>query len=73
MGSLAVQKSILVAIKEGEWDYEPGEVDDGQFDATKAMPGTSEKLSVLAARVQAGLPLWNRQDRTEYDEGTNTA
>jgi hypothetical protein len=32
------------------------------------MPGTNEKLSVLAARVEAGLPLWNHNDRTEYDD-----
>ena len=61
-------KNVLDAIKLGEWDFEPVEVDDSNFDPTGAMPGTNEKLSVLAARVEAGLPLWNCNDRTEYDD-----
>jgi hypothetical protein len=61
-------KNILDAIKLGEWDFEPQVVEDSTFDPTGAMPGTDEKLSVLAARVEAGLPLWNRNDRTEYDD-----
>jgi hypothetical protein len=61
-------KNVLDAIKLGEWDFEPDTVDDSTFDPTGAMPGTDEKLSVIAARVQAGLPLWNREDRTEYDD-----
>ena len=63
-----MQKSILEAIKQGEWDYEPEQVEEKYFDPTRAMPGTREKLTILAARVQAGLPLWHRKDRTEYDE-----
>lgn len=63
------KKNILDRIKQGEWDCEPESVDDGLFDATIAMPGTNEKLSVLAARVEAGLPLWHGCDRTDYDEG----
>ena len=62
------RKSVLEAIKEGVWDYEPEEVDGSGFDATKAMPGTDEKLSVLAERIEAGLPLWHVSDRTDYDE-----
>lgn len=61
-------KNVLDAIKLGEWDFEPEAVDDSHFDPTGAMPGTNEKLSVIAARVEAGLPLWNRDDRTEYDD-----
>ena len=60
--------NVLDAIKLGEWDFEPVEVEDCNFDPTGAMPGTNEKLTVLAARVAAGLPLWNRDDRTEYDD-----
>lgn len=60
--------NVLDAIKLGEWDFEPNKVDDSNFDPTGAMPGTNEKLSVLAARVQAGLPLWNGNDRIEYDD-----
>ena len=61
-------KSVLEAIKQGEWNYEPESIDEKQFRATRAMPGTDEKLSILAARVEAGLPLWHGHDRTEYDD-----
>ena len=67
-GSSIVPKSVLDAIKQGVWDFEPTEVTEKHFDATEAMPGTDEKLEILAARVQAGLPLWHKQDRTEYDD-----
>ncbi len=67
-GKLAVHKSILDAIKEGDWEYEPAEVEENRFHPTGAMPGTREKLGVLADRVQAGLPLWHGHDRTEYDD-----
>lgn len=63
-----MQKSVLDAIKQGEWTYEPKTVDEGEFQCTRAMPGSDEKLSVLAARVEAGLPLWHGLDRTEYDD-----
>jgi len=63
-----VLKSVLEAIKQGEWNYEPESVDEKCFFSTHAMPGTSEKLSVMAARVEAGLPLWHGRDRTEYDD-----
>ena len=62
------KQNILDRIKQGEWDCEPESVGEELFDATRAMPGTGEKLSVLAARVQAGLPLWHGCDRTEYDD-----
>ena len=61
-------KSVLEAIKQGEWNYEPENIDEQAFRATRAMPGTNEKLSVMAARVEAGLPLWHGHDRTEYDD-----
>lgn len=61
-------KSVLEAIKQGEWNYEPEGVEEHSFLATHAMPGTNEKLTVLAARVEAGLPLWHGHDRTEYDD-----
>jgi hypothetical protein len=67
-GKQTVRKSILEAIRDGEWDYEPEQVAETRFDPTGAMPGTREKLSVLANRVQAGLPLWHGNDRTEYDD-----
>lgn len=61
-------KSVLEAIKLGEWNFEPESIEEKRFDATRAMPGTDEKLEVLAARVRAGLPLWHGRDRTDYDD-----
>ena len=61
-------KSVLEAIKLGVWDYEPERVQEGSFRATRAMPGSDEKLEVLASRVAAGLPLWHGADRTDYDD-----
>jgi hypothetical protein len=63
-----VANSILEAIRLGVWDFEPKTVDDNQFDATEAVPGSREKLSVLAERVAQGLPLWHRSDRQNYEE-----
>jgi hypothetical protein len=65
---LSVHKSILDAIRDGEWDYEPEEVTENRFTPTGFMPGTREKLSVLADRVRSGLPLWHGHDRMEYDD-----
>jgi hypothetical protein len=67
-GDRDVPKSVLEAIKQGQWDFEPEAVEERKFDATGAMPGTDEKLEVLAARVRAGLPLWHGSDRTEHDD-----
>ena len=63
-----MSKSVLDAIKEGIWNFEPEVVDDNQYDATRAIPGTREKLSVLAERARAGLPLWHDRDRPDYEE-----
>ena len=68
-----MQRSVLEAIRQGEWNYEPEKVEENQFKSTSAMPGTDEKLSVMAARVKAGLPLWHREDRIDYeDEESNS-
>jgi len=68
LGRDAVLKSVLEAIKQGEWSYEPEKIDENHYDPTLAMPGTDEKLTIMAARVEAGLPLWHGHDRTEYDD-----
>jgi hypothetical protein len=60
--------SVLEAIKMGLWDFEPEDVESDQFDCTDAMPGTTEKLQVLANRVQRGLPLWHPGDREDLDD-----
>jgi hypothetical protein len=67
-GSSSVSKSILEAIQQGLWDYEPEEARVDEFRATGAMPGTEKKLSILAERVRRGLPLWHPADRKDYDQ-----
>ena len=42
-------------------------IESSDFEATKAMPGTDEKLVVMTERVRQGLPLWHPEDRRTYD------
>lgn len=63
-----LQKSILQAIQDGQWDYEPPELGSGHYDSTGALPGSDEKLAILAQRAQKGLPLWHEEDRRSYDD-----
>ena len=65
---VVVPNCVLEAIKLGLWDFEPVQVDENQFSSTTAMPGTQEKLAILAQRVQKGLPLWHSQDRRDYED-----
>jgi hypothetical protein len=60
--------NVLDAIREGDWYFEPEEVGPGHFRPTSAIPGTPEKLDILAERARAGLPLWHAADRMDYDE-----
>ena len=60
-------KSVLEAIKLGIWDFEPREVQYDDFEAADAMPGTNEKLTVLAERARRGLPLWHVSDRNDME------
>ena len=60
-------KSVLEAIKMGLWDFEPPEVGFGEFDPADSMPGTKEKLQILAERARNGLPLWHNEDRTDVE------
>ncbi len=61
-------ESILDAIKDGQWDYEPEQLTSDNYDSTRALPGTDEKLDILASRVKTGLPLWHPSDRRTYDD-----
>lgn len=63
-------RSVLEAIKQGQWNFEPAS-DVGETEATHALPGSSEKLQVLAERLRLGLPLWNNGDRRTYDDQDN--
>ena len=60
--------SILDAIREGQWDFEPEQRAPQQFRATGAMPGSKNKLHIMAERVRLGMPLWHPSDRTDYDQ-----
>jgi hypothetical protein len=62
-----VPRSVLEAIKMGIWDFEPCEIEFAKFEAADAMPGTQEKLLVLAARAERGLPLWHVDDRQDVE------
>lgn len=61
-------RSVLEAIQQGIWDYEPRKLEKEDFSATSAMPGTKEKLDILAARLAQGAPLWHPEDRCEYED-----
>ncbi|MEZ6092824.1 MAG: hypothetical protein R3C03_01105 [Pirellulaceae bacterium] len=63
-----MQDSVLEAIRNGQWDYEPEYISEEQFDQTKALPGSEEKVAILAERAKAGLPLWHSRDRQSYDD-----
>ena len=60
-------KSVLEAIQAGDWDFEPARIADQEFIATDALPGSSEKLEILARRIRDGLPLWHPDDRHTVD------
>ena len=61
--SFTVRQSVLDAIKSGHWHFEPERVLKTEFRPTEALPGSNEKLEVLAQRVAMGLPLWHPDDR----------
>jgi hypothetical protein len=63
--------SILEAVKQGQWDFEPREVDQRCYDSTVAMPGSDEKLAIMAERLRLGLPLWHPRDRRSWNDGDN--
>lgn len=61
-------ESVLDAIRQGQWDYEPDVVASEEYDCTAALPGSNEKIDILAARAQDGLPLWHPEDRRSFDD-----
>lgn len=61
-------KSILDAIREGIWDFEPKKAEPRRYNSTDALPGTYEKLDILAERVSRGLPLWHPSDRQSFND-----
>jgi hypothetical protein len=63
-----VPRSILEAIQQGDWEFEPGGEELVSLKPTTALPGTAEKLLVLAERLQQGLPLWHPADPRSYED-----
>ena len=65
-----MSRSLLEAIKQGDFNFEPPATNhrEGEMPATAALPGTAEKLDVLAERMRLGLPLWHPSDRRSYDD-----
>ncbi len=61
-------ESVLEAIRQGQWDFEPSDVNEKEYDSTGALPGSPEKISALAERALDGLPLWHSGDRVSYDD-----
>ena len=64
-----MSRSVLEAIKQGDWNFEPSGQQVVNLKATAAMPGSTEKLDVLAERLRQGSPLWHPSDRLTYDDG----
>jgi hypothetical protein len=63
-----MRQSVLNAIRQGDWDFEPEPLQEEMFDSTAALPGSEEKVKELAKRAVQGLPLWHSEDRKTYDE-----
>ena len=61
-------RSVLHAIQDGQWDYEPSDVPANDYQNTEAMPGSQEKLALMAERLSDGLPLWHPDDRQTFDD-----
>jgi len=68
-----MRDSVLDAIKQGQWDFEPKSVRSSDYDATEALPGSNEKVMLLAERIRGGLPLWHPDDRLSYDDTDDAA
>lgn len=66
--SPAEPSTVLDAIDQKLWNFEPSEVAADEFEACRSLPGTADKLSILAERVQRGLPLWHPADCRDCDD-----
>ncbi len=63
-----MSNTVIDAIKAGQLDFEPRDIELEEFEACPAMPGTPAKLLVLAERIRMGLPLWHPADRQDCDD-----
>ena len=65
--------SVLDAIRAGIQDYEPDPVTAEEFESTRAVAGSWEKIEELRRRVELGLPLWHPHDNVNRDDGNDEA
>lgn len=63
-----MRESVLDAIRQGQWNFEPESVKSSDYDSTEALPGSDEKITALATRALEGLPLWHPEDRQSFDD-----
>ena len=63
-----MSNSVLEAIKLGFWDFEPEEVSSSEYDPTQALPGSGDKLDIMAERIRRCLPLWHPSDPLSYED-----
>jgi hypothetical protein len=68
-----VPRSVIDAIKQGDLTFEPASRDAADSKATVAMPGTAEKIDVLAQRLAEGEPLFHPRDKLSYDQPESEA
>jgi hypothetical protein len=61
-------RTVLDAIRQKQWNFEPEEIDLEDYEACESMPGTQDKISALAERVRRGLPLWHPGDRADCED-----
>jgi len=66
-----VPRSVLDAIRQGIWNFEPGDQEKPETPPTTALPGSREKLDILADRLRQGLPLWHPSDRLSFDDAAD--
>lgn len=64
-------RSVLDAIRQGIWDFEPTDKEKLDTPPTTALPGSREKLDILADRLRQGKPLWHPSDRISFDDATD--
>jgi hypothetical protein len=62
-----VANSILEAVKMGLWHCLPHTVDYDELEASDAMPGTREKLDMLAEHLRRAVPVRHFDDSLDDD------
>lgn len=64
----AKRKSVMDAIANGDWTFEPKTTNPDEFQETDSLPGSEGKIHVMAQRAKQGLPIWHPEDRLVYND-----